>query len=132
MLLDERRRALGINIGIPRPSHMAFLGNPGTGKTMCQGTSMIVHIKMNSQGEDTLFFVFKLHESCTLQAIASVIERETTEKKRKEMNGGLLDTLLVNAREYLDLWLSFECVDTEEICKIRLGDSEAGLRVLSE
>ncbi|KAL0799571.1 hypothetical protein Bca101_054746 [Brassica carinata] len=98
----------------------------------CQGTSMIVHIKMNSQGEDTLFFVFKLHESCTLQAIASVIERETTEKKRKEMNGGLLDTLLVNAREYLDLWLSFECVDTEEICKIRLGDSEAGLRVLSE
>lgn len=32
MLLDERRRAFGINIGTPRPSHMAFLGNPGTGE----------------------------------------------------------------------------------------------------
>ncbi|MBA0817016.1 hypothetical protein Gohar_001616, partial [Gossypium harknessii] len=34
MLLDERRRALGLKIGARRPPHMAFLGNPGTGKTM--------------------------------------------------------------------------------------------------
>lgn len=32
MLLDERRRALGMNIGTRRPPHMAFLGNPGTGE----------------------------------------------------------------------------------------------------
>jgi len=32
MLLDERRRALGLNIGTRRPPHMAFLGNPGTGE----------------------------------------------------------------------------------------------------
>ncbi|CAH8383058.1 unnamed protein product [Eruca vesicaria subsp. sativa] len=255
MLLDERRRALGMNIGTRRPPHMAFLGNPGTGKTMvarvlgkllhtvgilptdkvtevqrtdlvgefvghtgpktrrkiqeaeggilfvdeayrlipmqkaddkdyglealeeimsvmdtgkivvifagysepmkrviasnegfcrrvtkffnfsdfsAKELAQILHIKMNSQGEDTLFYGFKLHESCTLQEIASVIERETTEKKRKEMNGGLVDTLLVNARENLDLRLSFECVDTEEICTIRLEDLEAGLRVFSQ
>ncbi|ESQ37167.1 hypothetical protein EUTSA_v10002506mg [Eutrema salsugineum] len=255
MLLDERRRALGINIGTRRPPHMAFLGNPGTGKTMvarvlgkllhtvgilptdkvtevqrtdlvgefvghtgpktrrkiqeaeggilfvdeayrlipmqkaddkdyglealeeimsvmdtgkivvifagysepmkrviasnegfcrrvtkffnfsdfsAKELAQILHIKMNSQGEDTLFYGFKLHESCTLQEIASVIERETTEKQRKEMNGGLVDTLLVNARENLDLRLSFECVDTEEICTIRLEDLEAGLRVFSQ
>ncbi|KAL6974410.1 hypothetical protein U1Q18_028593 [Sarracenia purpurea var. burkii] len=31
MLLDERRRALGLKVGPRRPPHMAFLGNPGTG-----------------------------------------------------------------------------------------------------
>lgn len=31
MLLDERRRALGLKVGARKPPHMAFLGNPGTG-----------------------------------------------------------------------------------------------------
>lgn len=31
MLLDEKRRALGIKVGNRRLPHMAFLGNPGTG-----------------------------------------------------------------------------------------------------
>lgn len=31
MLLDERRRSLGLHVGTRRPPHMAFLGNPGTG-----------------------------------------------------------------------------------------------------
>lgn len=31
MLLDERRRALGLKVGPRKPPHMAFLGNPGTG-----------------------------------------------------------------------------------------------------
>ena len=35
MLLDERRRALGLKVGTRRPPHMAFLGNPGTGKCFC-------------------------------------------------------------------------------------------------
>ncbi|KAD6455181.1 hypothetical protein E3N88_09887 [Mikania micrantha] len=30
MLLDERRRTLGLKVGTRRPPHMAFLGNPGT------------------------------------------------------------------------------------------------------
>ncbi|KAL9154260.1 hypothetical protein ABFS82_10G103500 [Erythranthe guttata] len=33
MLMDEKRRAMGINPGPRKPPHMAFLGNPGTGKT---------------------------------------------------------------------------------------------------
>ncbi|KAL8489749.1 hypothetical protein ACS0TY_025586 [Phlomoides rotata] len=33
ILLDEKRRAMGINLGPRKPPHMAFLGNPGTGKT---------------------------------------------------------------------------------------------------
>ena len=31
MLLDERRRSLGLKVAPRRPPHMAFLGNPGTG-----------------------------------------------------------------------------------------------------
>lgn len=34
MLLDEQRQALGLKVGARRPPHMAFLGNPGTGKLM--------------------------------------------------------------------------------------------------
>ncbi|KAF2553424.1 hypothetical protein F2Q68_00034692 [Brassica cretica] len=125
---EPMKRVIASNEGFCRRVTKFFNFSDFSAKELAQ----ILHIKMNSQGEDTLFYGFKLHESCTLQEIASVIERETTEKKRKEMNGGLVDTLLVNARENLDLRLSFDCVDTEEICTIRLEDLEAGLRVFSQ
>jgi len=32
MLFDEKRRAMGLGIASRRAPHMAFLGNPGTGK----------------------------------------------------------------------------------------------------
>ncbi|KAK4754968.1 hypothetical protein SAY87_008725 [Trapa incisa] len=254
MLLDERRRALGLKVGIRRPPHMAFLGNPGTGKTMVarilgkllhmvgilptdkvtevQRTDLvgefvghtgpktrrkikeaeggilfvdeayrlipmqksddkdyglealeeimsvmdsgsvvvifagysepmkrvissnegfcrrvtkffhfddfssldlakILHIKMNNQGEDSMLYGFKLHDSCTEEAVSELIERGSSEKQRREMNGGIVDTLLVNAREYLDLRLDFECIDIEELGTITLEDLEAGLKLLS-
>lgn len=31
ILMDEKRRAMGVNLGPRKPPHMAFLGNPGTG-----------------------------------------------------------------------------------------------------
>ncbi|XP_044462953.1 ribulose bisphosphate carboxylase/oxygenase activase, chloroplastic-like isoform X2 [Mangifera indica] len=253
MLLDERRRALGLKVGTRRPPHMAFLGNPGTGKTMVarilgrllymvgilptdrvtevQRTDLvgefvghtgpktrrkikeaeggilfvdeayrlipmqksddkdyglealeeimsvmdsgkvvvifagysepmkrviasnegfcrrvtkffyfndfnssevanILHIKMNNQTEDSLLYGFKLHASCSIEAIAALIERTTTENQRKEMNGGLVDPMLVNARENLDLRLSFDCIDTDELRTITLEDLEAGLQLL--
>ncbi|KAF7819815.1 Protein cfxQ like [Senna tora] len=240
MLLDERRRALGLQVGTRRPPHMAFLGNPGTGKTMVarilgkllymvgilptdkvtevQRTDLIqeaeggilfvdeayrlipmqkaddkdyglealeeimsvmdsgkivvifagysepmkrviasnegfcrrvtkffhfndfsskelaeiLHIKMNNQAESSLLYGFKLHPSCSIEAVSALIERETTEKQRKEMNGGLVDTMLVNGRENLDLRLSFDCVDTEELLTMTLVDLEAALKLLSQ
>lgn len=255
MLLDERRRALGLKVGPRRPPHMAFLGNPGTGKTMVarilgrllymvgilptdkvtevQRTDLvgefvghtgpktrrkikeaeggilfvdeayrlipmqkaddkdyglealeeimsvmdsgkvvvifagysepmkrvissnegfrrrvtkffyfdnfssvdlanILHLKMSNQTEDSLLYGFKLHSSCTVDAVAMLIERETSEKQRKEMNGGLVDPMLVSARENLDLRLKFDCVDTDELLTITLEDLEVGLRLLTQ
>ncbi|KEH27133.1 protein CfxQ isoform X2 [Medicago truncatula] len=255
MLLDERRRALGLHVGTRRPPHMAFLGNPGTGKTMVarilgrllhmvgilptdkvtevQRTDLvgefvghtgpktrkkiqeaeggilfvdeayrlipmqksddkdyglealeeimsvmdsgkivvifagysepmkrviasnegfcrrvtkffhfidfssaelatILHIKMNNLAEGSLLYGFKLHSNCSIKAIEALIQRETTEKQRKETNGGLVDTMMINARENLDLRLSFDCIDTEELLTITLEDLEAGLGFLAQ
>lgn len=254
MLLDERRRALGLKVGARRPPHMAFLGNPGTGKTMVarvlgkllymvgilptdkvtevqrtdlvgefvghtgpktrrkiqeaeggilfvdeayrlipmqksddkdyglealeeimsvmdsgkvvvifagysepmkrviasnegfcrrvtkffhfddfssQDMAKILHLKMSNQGEDSLLYGFNLHPSCSVEAIAAMIERETTEKQRKEMNGGLVDPMLVNARENLDLRIDFECIDIDSLLTITLEDLSSGLRLLT-
>lgn len=92
----------------------------------------ILHLKMTYQAEGSLLFGFKLHPSCSVETVAALIKRETTEKQRKEMNGGLLDPMLVNARENLDFRLSFDCVDAEELLTITLEDLEAGLRLLSQ
>lgn len=255
MLLDERRKALGLKVGVRRPPHMAFLGNPGTGKTMVarilgrllhmvgilptdkvtevqrtdlvgefvghtgpktrrkikdaeggilfvdeayrlipmqkaddkdyglealeeimsvmdsgkivvifagysepmkrviasnegfcrrvtkffnfsdfspEDLAKILHIKMNNKTEESMLYGFKLHSSCCLEAIAELIRRGTTEKQCKEMNGGLVDTMLVNARENLDLRLNFDCIDTEELRTITLEDIQAGLQILSQ
>lgn len=92
----------------------------------------ILHLKMNNQAEGSLLYGFKLHPSCSEETIVSLIVRETTEKQRKEMNGGLVDPMLVNARENLDLRLHFDCIDTDELLTITLEDLEGGLRVLSQ
>lgn len=92
----------------------------------------ILHLKMNNQAEDSLLYGFKLHASCTVEAVAGLIQRETSEKQRREMNGGLVDPILVNARENLDLRLNFDCIDTEELRTITLEDLEAGIQLLSQ
>ncbi|XP_049398632.1 protein CfxQ homolog isoform X1 [Solanum stenotomum] len=255
MLLDERRKALGLKIGARRPPHMAFLGNPGTGKTMVarilgkllhmvgilptnkvtevqrtdlvgefvghtgpktrrkiqeaeggilfvdeayrlipmqksddkdyglealeeimsvmdsgkivvifagysepmkrvitsnegfcrrvtkffhfdnfssEDLATILHLKMTNQADCSLLYGFKLHPSCSVDAVAALIKEGTTEKQRKEMNGGLVDPLLVNARENLDLRLSFDCIDSDELLTITPEDLKAGLQLLSQ
>ncbi|MFQ6651002.1 hypothetical protein Gotur_022737 [Gossypium turneri] len=91
----------------------------------------ILHIKMNHQTEESLLYGFKLHSSCSVDAIARLIEEETTEKQRKEMNGGLVDPMLVNARENLDLRLDFNCINADELRTITLEDLEAGIQLLT-
>ncbi|XP_057867458.1 ribulose bisphosphate carboxylase/oxygenase activase, chloroplastic isoform X2 [Cryptomeria japonica] len=253
MLLDEKRRVLGLKIATRRPPHMAFLGNPGTGKTMVarilgkllhmvgvlptdnvtevQRTDLvgefvghtgpktrnkikqaeggilfvdeayrlipnqkaddkdygvealeeimsvmdsgkvvvifagyaepmkrvinsnegfcrrvtryfffddfdsrelaeIVHLKIHEQLEDSLLYGFKLHPTCTIEAISDLLKNNTTEKQRKELNGGLVGPMLVNARENLDLRLDLDCCDAENLVTITLEDLESGLRLI--
>ncbi|KAM0030861.1 putative AAA+ ATPase domain, ATPase, AAA-type, core, ankyrin repeat-containing [Helianthus debilis subsp. tardiflorus] len=186
MLLDERRRALGLKVGTRRPPHMAFLGNPGTGKTMVarilgkllfmvgilptdkvtevQRTDLVGEFvghtgpktrRVLKEAEGGILFVDEAYRLIPMQksddkdyglealeeimsimdnvkTVADLIERETTEKQRKEMNGGLVDPLLVNARENLDLRLSFDCLDTDELLTITLEDLQGGIRSFSK
>ena len=91
----------------------------------------ILHLKMCNQGDSSLLYGFKLHPSCSVDAIQAMIELETSEKQRREMNGGLVGPMLVNARENLDLRIDFECIDTESLLTITLEDLSAGLRLLT-
>jgi hypothetical protein len=91
----------------------------------------ILHMKMKSPSESSLLYGFKLHPSCSIEVIGELIARETTEERRKQMNGGLIDTLLINARENLDSRLDFNCDDTDTMITITLEDLEAGLRQIS-
>ena len=94
--------------------------------------SQILHLKMKDQDQSSPLYGFKLHPSCTVKAVAELIERETTENRRKEMNGGLIDPLLANARENLDFRLDFDCSDEDSLVTIAMEDLEAGLRSLSQ
>ncbi|KAK1427435.1 hypothetical protein QVD17_16121 [Tagetes erecta] len=91
----------------------------------------ILHLKMNSQTKDDPLYGFKLHPLCTMKTIADIIGSETTKDQRKEMNGGLVDHLLVNAIENLDSRLSLDCWDTEELLTITLEDLECGIKSFS-
>ncbi|CAA6672892.1 unnamed protein product [Spirodela intermedia] len=242
MLMDERRRSLGLKIAPRRPPHMAFLGSPGTGKTMIarllgkllhmvgflptdrvtevQRTdlvgefleqaeggilfvdeayrlipmqksddkdyglealeeimsvmdtgkivvifagyeepmkrvitsnegfyrrvtkffhfkdfstselSQILHLKMVDTEVGSSLYGFRLHPSCTNEAVTQLIETETTEQQRKEMNGGLIEPMLINARENLDHRLGFDCIDTDDLLTITMEDLRAGLQLL--
>ncbi|WOL02171.1 hypothetical protein Cni_G10890 [Canna indica] len=93
--------------------------------------AQILHIKMNNQDQSSLLYGFRLHPSCSIEAIAGLIDKETTEKQRREMNGGLIDPLLANARENLDLRLDFDCSDTDGLVTLTMEDMKAGLQLLS-
>ncbi|KAJ4760889.1 Protein cfxQ [Rhynchospora pubera] len=248
MLLDEKRRAMGMDIEQRKVPHMAFLGNPGTGKTMvanilgkllhrvgilptdgvtvvqrtdlvgryvgqtglktrkkiakAEGGILFVDeayrlmpykagnkdfgiealeeiMSVMDEGKTVIIFAgypkpmkrvinanegfrrriekffhfddftpvelaeilhlkmpylkgYKMHPCCTIQTIASLIEKETTEKMRTERNGGLIIPWLKNARDNLDERLDFDVEDTEVMMTITLDDLEKGLHQISK
>ncbi|KAL0315677.1 UNVERIFIED_CONTAM: protein CfxQ [Sesamum radiatum] len=97
----------------------------------CKELAEMLMVKMGRQDERSRLCGFKLHPSCTFDAVVALIERNSTEKLRNKMNGGLVDHMLNNARENLDSRLSFDSKG-DELLTITLQDLEAGLQLLSE
>ncbi|KAL0345195.1 UNVERIFIED_CONTAM: protein CfxQ [Sesamum radiatum] len=97
----------------------------------CKELAEMLMVKMSRQDERSRLCGFKLHPACTFDAVVALIERNSTEKLRNKMNGGLVDHMLNNARENLDSRLSFDSKG-DELLTITLQDLEAGLQLLSE
>ncbi|VAI57239.1 unnamed protein product [Triticum turgidum subsp. durum] len=124
---EQMKRVIASNDGFCRRVTMFFDFDDFTTTELAE----ILLLKMNSLTDTSLLYGFRLHRSCTRGAVGELIARGTTEEWLKQMNGGLVDTLLVNARENLDLRLDFSCNDAETMITITLEDLEAGLRQIS-
>ncbi|KAG0493942.1 hypothetical protein HPP92_004936 [Vanilla planifolia] len=123
---DPMKRVITSNEGFCRRVTKFFYFDDFSSTELAQ----ILHLKMNNLDQSSSLYGFKLHQSCTIEAVAGLIQKETTEKLRKEMNGGLIDPLLDNARENLDLRLDFDCSDADNLVTITMVDIEEGLRTL--
>ncbi|KAK9148823.1 hypothetical protein Scep_007580 [Stephania cephalantha] len=124
---EPMKRVIYSNEGFCRRVTKFFVFDDFTSQELAQ----IAHIKMNNQTEDSSLYGFELHRSCSVDAIAKLIEDKTTAKQRKEINGGLVESMLLNARVSLDLRLDFDNADTTNLLTITTEDLGAGLRSLS-
>ncbi|KAI0524338.1 hypothetical protein KFK09_003705 [Dendrobium nobile] len=125
---EPMKRVIASNEGFCRRVTKFFNFDDFTTAELAQ----ILHLKMNFEEPNSSLYGFKLHPLCTVEAVADLIYKGTTEKQRKEMNGGLIDPLLSNARENLDLRLDFDCFDAENLVTITMEDLVEGLRTLSK
>ncbi|XP_042505402.1 protein CbbX-like isoform X2 [Macadamia integrifolia] len=125
---EPMNRVISSNEGFRRRVTKFFFFSDFSSKELAQ----MLLLNLKNQEECSSLYGFKLHPSCTVDAITYLIEKGTTEKQRKEMNGGLIDSLLVNARENLDLRLDSDSEDADKLITITLKDLEAGLRSLSQ
>lgn len=97
----------------------------------CDDLAEMLMIKMTKQNEKSRLYGFKLHPSCTTGAVRALIEKNSSEKLRNKLNGGLVDHVLNNARENLDSRLTLQSKG-DELLTIMLPDLEAGIRALAD
>ncbi|XP_012849532.1 PREDICTED: protein cfxQ homolog isoform X2 [Erythranthe guttata] len=124
---EPMKRVFSSNAGFTRRVTHFFQFDDFT----CKDLAEMVMIKMSKQNKKSRLYGFKLHPSCTSAAVLAVIEKNSTEKLRNKMNGGLVDHMLNNARENLDSRLNFDSKG-DELLTITLSDLEAGLKTLSQ
>ncbi|XP_073152157.1 uncharacterized protein [Henckelia pumila] len=97
-----------------------------------QDLAELLTLKMTRQDEMSRLYGFKLDKGCTLDAVVSVMEKNSNEQLRNKMDGGLVDHILLNnARENLDSRLTFDSKG-DDLFTIRMVDLEAGLKHLSQ
>ncbi|KAJ0041110.1 hypothetical protein Pint_26730 [Pistacia integerrima] len=98
----------------------------------CEELANVLRLKMKNQAKDSVLHGFKLHSSCAIDVIAELIKTHTIKTQRMKMNGGLVDIMLNNAKENLDLRLSDDCEDKDEMLTIKFEDFEAAMEFLPE
>ncbi|KAL3640400.1 hypothetical protein CASFOL_015368 [Castilleja foliolosa] len=128
---EQMERVISANEGFRRRVTKSFYFDDLT----CTDLSNILCLKMTNSKNDqkSPLHGFKLHPStCTVARIAEVIRRGSTEKQRSEMNGGLVDVMLANARENLDKRMDVKCGDIVALTTITLKDLSAGLRLIKQ
>lgn len=140
MSMLEDGDLLVIFAGYTEPMKRVFSSNEGFCRRVthffqfddfsCRELAEMLLIKMSKQDDRSRLFGFKLDSCCSFDAVASVIDRKSSEKLRNRMNGGLVDHMLNNARENLDSRLSFEAKG-DKLLIITLSDLEAGLEQLA-
>ncbi|KAL7137635.1 hypothetical protein ABFS83_10G106800 [Erythranthe nasuta] len=124
---DPMKLALSSNQGLCRRVTNFFQFDDFT----CKDLAQMLMLKMTKQDEKSRLYGFKLHPSCTCDAVLQVIENNSTEQLRSKMNGGLVDHMLNNARENLDSRLNLDSIG-DELLTITLSDLEAGIKMLSK
>ncbi|KAJ0040346.1 hypothetical protein Pint_26727 [Pistacia integerrima] len=126
----ESGKVLVIFAGYNEPMQRVISSNEGLSRRVtnifkfkdlsCEELANLLYIKMSNQAEDNLLYGFKLHSSCSENAIAELIQKETTEVQRRKMNGGLVDIMLNNAKGNLDFRITDDCVESDELFTIKL------------
>ncbi|XP_047948536.1 stage V sporulation protein K-like [Salvia hispanica] len=132
----EEGRVLVIFAGCTKPMKDAFSLNKGFCERVehffqfddysCRELAEMLMLKVSKPDERSRLFGFKLGSCCSVDAVASLIERKTSEKMRSKMNGRLVDHMLNNGRDHLDSRLGSEAKG-DELLTITLADLEAGL-----
>ena len=124
---EPMKRVISCNEGFSRRVTKFFYFEDFSTKELAE----ITCLKMNDTDVESVMYGFHLDEECTVDAIAQLLDEETTEKQRKTLNGGLAWPMLVNAREYLDYRLGLDCCDMKELITITMEDLRMGLRLLT-
>lgn len=75
---EPMKRVISANAGFRRATKLFYFDNFSS-----EDIAKILHLKMTNQTENSLVYGFKLHPSFSINAIAALIQRETTQEQRK-------------------------------------------------
>ncbi|CAI5469681.1 unnamed protein product [Closterium sp. Yama58-4] len=128
--VEAGRRPVEVIVGGKSDSGVGYVdGSTGSGIGSGSGSKEGV----SEGGDDTDMSPltgFRLHPSCSEEALAEAIIAHTTAKQRRERNGGMAVPVLLDARDHLDLRLPLDCCCAEELMTIHMHDIEAALGML--
>ncbi|KAG9134765.1 hypothetical protein Leryth_001074 [Lithospermum erythrorhizon] len=123
---EPMQRVLASNEGFRRRINTLFIFD----NYSCEELAKILDKEMTKKGSK--FFGFQLDPSCSINVVAALIKKMTTEEQRNKMNAGMVDQMLTKARENLDRRLPVDCADKNLLVTITFKDLEVSLESLNK